>query len=107
MTKTILKGTVLDEGVELSIEEISVACSCSRDWVVELVEEGVLEPHGRGRSNWRFSGTSLVRAHTAMRLQRDLDLDLAGVALALDLMDEIRALRERLQRLESGSVDAG
>ena len=107
MARTTLTGTLLDEGVELSLEEISVACSCSREWVVELVEEGVLEPQGKSRANWRFSGTSLVRAQSAMRLQRDFELDLAGVALALDLMDEIRLLRERLHRLEAGGFDAG
>ena len=107
MAQTILKGTLLDEGVELSLEDVSVACSCSREWVVELVEEGVLEPHGSSRRNWRFSGASLVRAQTAMRLQRDFEIDVAGVALALELIDEIRILRERLQRLESAGGDGG
>jgi chaperone modulatory protein CbpM len=36
-----------------------------------------------------------------MRLQRDLDINLAGVALALDLMDEIESLRAAVSRLES------
>lgn len=36
-----------------------------------------------------------------MRLQRDLDLNLAGVALALDLMDEIESLHAAICRLES------
>jgi chaperone modulatory protein CbpM len=35
-----------------------------------------------------------------MRLQRDLDINLAGVALALDLMKEIETLRDRLCRFE-------
>ena len=36
------------------------------------------------------------------RLQRELEVNLAGVALALDLMEEIQQLRRRLQRLERG-----
>jgi chaperone modulatory protein CbpM len=36
-----------------------------------------------------------------MRLQHDLEINLAGVALALELMDEIDALRERLCRLDT------
>ena len=35
-----------------------------------------------------------------MRLQHDLNVNLAGVALALDLMDEIETMRERLRRFE-------
>jgi chaperone modulatory protein CbpM len=35
----------------------------------------------------------------ALRLQRDLDMDLAGVALALELLDEIASLRARLRAM--------
>jgi chaperone modulatory protein CbpM len=40
------------------------------------------------------------RARRALRLQRDLDLNLAGAALALDLLDEVEILRERVRVLE-------
>ena len=101
MTTKTLTGIVLDEQVELSIQELCHACSTSTKWVVELVDEGVLEPKGHEQTHWRFSGASLVRARAAMRLQRDLGINLAGIALALDLMEEIDTLRERLGRLES------
>ena len=61
----------------------------------------VLDPINSERSQWRFIGSSLQKAHTAMRLERDLGLNLAGLALALDLLEEIVGLRERLYRLES------
>lgn len=100
MTQKTLTGVLLDERTELSLTELSRACSTSTEWVIELVHEGVLEPVGRQPQQWRFSGTSLKRAHTAMRLQADLKINLAGVALALDLMEEIDAMRERLHRFE-------
>jgi hypothetical protein len=34
-------------------------------------------------------------------MQRDLQINLAGVALALDLMEEIETMRERLRRFET------
>lgn len=101
MTDKTLTGVLLDERIELSLNELSRACSGSAEWIIELVEEGVLEPIGHDQTHWRFVGTSLQRAHTAMRLQHDLDINIAGVALALDLMDEIDALRERLCRFET------
>lgn len=100
MTETTLTGVLLDDQVELSLNDLCRACSGSTEWVIELVEEGVLEPTGHERAYWRFSGFSLQRALTAKRLQHDLDVNLAGVALALDLIDEITLLRERLCRLE-------
>lgn len=101
MTQITLTGIVLDEQTELSLNDLCRACSSSAEWVIELVEEGVLEPLGYQQTEWRFTGTSLQKAHTAMRLQRDLGLNLAGVALALDLLDEIDTLQARLRRLES------
>jgi chaperone modulatory protein CbpM len=62
-----------------------------------LVDIGVLEPQGREPARWQFGGASLQRARRALRLQRDLDIDLAGAALALQLLDEIESLRSRLR----------
>ncbi len=100
MTSKPLIGILLNEQAELSIHELCNACSTSTEWVIELVDEGVLEPIGHDQAHWRFSGPSLLRARAAMRLQHDLEINLSGVALVLDLMDEIDTLRERLYRLE-------
>ncbi len=98
MTSKTLKGILLDEQAELSLQDLCHACSTSTEWVVELVDEGVLEPIGHEQEHWRFSGPSLLRARAAMRMQQDLQINLAGVALALELMEEIEAMRERLRR---------
>ena len=98
MTSKTLKGILLDEQAELSLQDLCHACSTSTEWVVELVDEGVLEPIGHEQAHWRFSGPSLLRARAAMRMQQDLQINLAGVALALELMEEIEAMRERLRR---------
>ena len=104
--KTIVTGIILDDQVELTLNDLSRACSSSAEWIIELVEQGALEPVGyekekRGQTHWRFAGSDLQRARTAMRLQRDLNINLAGVALAMDLLDEIDELRARLCRLET------
>jgi len=93
--------TILDESVELSLKDICRVCNRHAEWIVELVEVGVLDPAGNEQEQWRFSGPSLKKAHTAMRLERDLGLNLEGVALALDLMEELTELRERLCRIEA------
>jgi chaperone modulatory protein CbpM len=41
------------------------------------------------------------RATVSLRLQRDLGVNLAGVALALQLLDEVEALRARINALEA------
>ena len=101
MIQKTLTGTLLDERTELSLTELSQACLSSAEWVVELVAEGVLEPVGQEQAQWRFSGIGLLRARAAMRLQHDLEINIAGVALALDLIDEIDTLRKRLRRIDT------
>ena len=93
----VLTGLNLDEEETLTLGELSRACAMRVEWVIDLVQEGVLEPSGRGVTNWRFAGSSMRRASVAARLQRDLGINLAGIALALDLLDEIHALRKRLR----------
>ena len=83
----------------LTVAELSRICAVDERHIVELVEEGVISVVEIGTVEWRFSGTALRRTRLALRLERDLELNLAGVALALDLMEEVellrRALRER------------
>ena len=105
MTEKILNGIVLDEQTVLTLNDLCCACSSSAEWVIELVEEGALEPVeprplSHQQTQWRFTVVALQRARTAMRLQRDLGINLAGIALTLDLLDEINALEQRLRRIE-------
>lgn len=97
--KTIT-GVLISDSTIFTLDELCNVCTVRTTRIVALVEEGILEPSGAEQQQWRFSGTSLRRARTAMRLQDELELNLAGTALALDLIEEVRALRRRLQRLE-------
>jgi len=85
-------GTVIEED-NLSLGQLCKACSVHADWVINLVEEGIIEPDGDKIQVWRFSGASMIRVHSAIRLQRDLGVNLAGIALVLDLLEELKYLR--------------
>lgn len=89
---------VVEEDIHLTLVELCRACSVSEEHVSAWVLEGVLEPSGNSPPEWRFAGASLRRARTAARLARDLEVNAPGIALALDLLDEIAALRARLER---------
>jgi len=91
--------TILEEQVGLSLSEVSRACAVHAEMIVELVNEGVLAPDGREPHRWRFTGVHVRRATVALRLQRDLGLNLAGAALALELLDEVEALRAQLRAM--------
>jgi len=94
-------GTVIEE-TQLTLEQLCDACGVQTDWVISLVEESIIEPQEDTegeRSLWYFSGASLVRVRSALRLQRDLGVNLAGIALALDLIEELDNLRAQLKKM--------
>lgn len=95
---TAFCGSVVEEDVQLTIVELGRACDASEEQIELLVIEGVLEPVGRLRQEWRFGGTSLARLRLASRLARDLELNASGVALAIELLDRIASLESRLGR---------
>jgi len=95
---TLIHGSVLDDDTEMTLVELCQACSVHEDDVRVWVSEGVLHPSAEPGQPMRFRGAALRRARVAVRLTRDLEINTAGVALALDLLDEINELRARLAR---------
>jgi chaperone modulatory protein CbpM len=96
-----LAGFILEDQEELTLDDLCRACAAQSELIVDLVHEGVLAPLGAAPEVWRFTGVHLHRATVAVRLQRDLGVNPAGAALALELMDELDSLRAQLNRLQA------
>ena len=102
MTKlTFLQCQVVEEEVQMSLAELCQACSAERELVLQLVEHGVIEPMGSAPQAWVFTGSSLQRTRVALRLLHDLELNLPGAALAVDLLEQIAQLQRELQAASS------
>jgi chaperone modulatory protein CbpM len=95
-----IASEVVEQGTLCTFEEVCISCNVNPDWVAGLVEQGAIEAVGPTRAEWRFTTVSLIRVAKARRLERDLGLNLPGVALVLDLLDELDALHARLRALQ-------
>ena len=96
----LVDGEFVEPGTPLSLAELCRHYAVHAEWVIELVDEGILEPEAEGaegHSQWRFSGENCRRISIVLRMQRDLGVNLPGAALALDLLEELHTLR-RLSR---------
>lgn len=93
---TIIQGHVVEEEVYFTKVELCQTCNAEEEQLLSWIQEGVLEPVGETPTQWRFGGNSLRRAKLASRLTRDLELNPPGVALVLDLLDEIDKLKKQL-----------
>lgn len=101
--KIIINDVTIETELELSLEELCLSCQVTSDFISELVEYGAIEPLKISMESWRFDATALRRIRAILRLQRDLEVNLSGAALVLDLMDEIEKLRAQVEFLEKQS----
>ena len=99
-----LTGDLLDEEQYLTAEELCRQCALDLSNLQQWVQEGIVDAiegshdtQGATIESWRFTVTSIRRVRTAARLQRDLGVNLAGAALALELLDRIAELERRLR----------
>lgn len=101
--KQPLQGELLAEDSLLSLEQLCRSCATPEEHILLLVEEGIIEPQnpavGNASEHWHFHWRSVSRVRTTARLQKDLGLNLAGVGLALELLERIAILERRLQQV--------
>lgn len=98
----------VSEPVEIDTEETIFTLHeiCERggvrsEFIVELVEYGVIAPLSTAEDRqWAFDAAALARLQRALRLQRDLEINLPGLAVSLDLLDEIQQLRRKVDLLD-------
>ena len=93
-----LSGDIVDEGTEVSVADLCRMFAVEEQHIVALVEEGVLGARDAvliefDKTEWRFRGTEVRRVRIALRLERDLGINVPGVALVLELLEELEQLR--------------
>lgn len=92
----LVSGVIVEDEAPLSLAELCRCCALPAEQLITMIEYGVVEPLDSAElaSRWQFTGDSVLRIQTALRLQRDLHVNLEGAALALELLDEIKSLRQ-------------
>lgn len=84
----------------VSLDDLCRICGSHADWIIELVDEGILEPEGSSRAKWQFDSVSITIVRKVQRLQSDLEVNIPGIALVLSLVEENARLKRRVQALE-------
>lgn len=98
---SIVSGYILEEESALTLAELCWTCQAPAETIIRLIDHGVISPsQGSTSHQWRFHRSTLIRADKALRLKRDLGVNLAGTALALELLDEIDGLRQKLNQIK-------
>lgn len=94
-----IDAEIVSETAICTLDDLCQACGVDAGWIATIVEHGIIEPVGKDETAWQFTRISAVRAAKARRLERDLDLNVPGIAVVLDLLDQIEELKMRLKTL--------
>ena len=99
MATVTVTTTALSASHPLAAEELAHACGAGIDWVVQLVEVGIIESREAGEQpeQWRFHSSDLQCALEVHRLERDFGVQVDAAALILDLEHEVRRLKSVLR----------
>ena len=95
--QSLLEGQVIDDRTEITIVQLCRLCSVESELVERLVEEGIIEPSRREGGTLYFPRSSTRRTQVVLRLRSDLGVNMAGAALAVELLERIERLESRLR----------
>lgn len=82
----------------MSLDELVSACGQERQWVIELIEEDIIEYDLPERE--QFTGYQLTTVRRASRLSRDFEASVPAIGLILELLDELEQLRQFKRQLD-------
>lgn len=77
----------------LTLENLADHADMHPALVERYVECGLLEPSARDGGNLLFDAAAVSRLRTIGRLRENLGINLAGIAVILDLLDKVCALQ--------------
>ncbi|HCW89960.1 MAG TPA: molecular chaperone [Marinobacter sp.] len=99
--QTTFTVDIHDTQGRFTLREVCERGGCHAEFIINLVSHGVITPveEAPREADWQFDAAALARLGKALRLQRDLDINLPGLAMSLDLLDEVESMRREVDRL--------
>lgn len=83
-----------DIDIRFSFNEMLRVCAAERQWLLELIEEGIISVEGQPEQAI-FSGFQMARVRRACRLRHDFDASVPALSLIMRLLDEVEELRKQ------------
>ncbi len=87
--------TIIDQNHTLSLEQICRAVHADNELIIQFIDYHIIQPKGSSQETWQFDHVCLRRARLARNFYYDLEVNLAGIGLLLDMLEKIEALETR------------
>jgi len=82
----------------MSLDELVSTCGQERQWVIELIEENIIEYDVPDQE--QFTGYQLTTVRRASRLSRDFNASVPAIGLILELLNELEQLRQLKRQID-------
>ena len=82
-------GVLIEENTTFSFKEVCHKYNIPEELLIEMIEQGLFPNQPTQKEHITYDSKSLKRIESAFRLHKDLGVNMPGVALALELLDEI------------------
>ncbi|MBA3660885.1 MAG: MerR family transcriptional regulator [Gammaproteobacteria bacterium] len=85
---------------QLTLKELCEACRVSEEIINNLIEFEIVSPPASNADERTFNLIELKRVQRALRLRRDLNVNLEGIGVLLDLIEQLEQLKQQLHFFE-------
>jgi len=92
----ILIGVLIEETTTYTVKQVCNKYNIPKELLIEMMEQGLFSNKTTRIDKLELNEKELRRIESAFRLHRDLGINLPGVALALDLLDQIEQMHHEL-----------
>ena len=103
MNKDMMTAVLIDHSTLLTLQQLCQLLKTQEAVIIELVDQELIAPQGAASEEWRFDSICIKKAKTALSFQRDLAVNLSGIALAFELLDKIEQLEGQVKILQGFS----
>jgi chaperone modulatory protein CbpM len=98
-SNNIIIGVLVDETSTCSFSEVCQRFDISEELLIEIIEQGLFPHQSTPIEQIALDQKSLRKIESAIRLHKDLGINFPGVALAIELLEQIEQMRNELSIL--------
>jgi chaperone modulatory protein CbpM len=97
--RVTIQGVVVEETSTITFVEVCNQFNVTEEFLKEIMEHGLFQSESAELLEMSFDQKSISKIRSAQRLQEDLGVNIPGVVLVLELLEEMEALRKELHIL--------
>jgi len=86
---------MLNDNIFYTTNAVCYSYRLNQDTVDEMVSWGIAEPTGDRPEKWLFTHSDFERIGRALRFRNELEINIPGAALALQLLEDVKNLHSK------------